>query len=192
MWSVAPLLLAPVVALYGPSVGVNGTVHVQTQDTLFSLDKNGALLWQFEVPWKDPDERSWIEQHAEGVNGTVYLHVNNRDIDPRTFSGSLIALDGSDGVMKWNYTMVGLILGLPGMDMEVGVDGTVYMKICTVWHDVVGYSACMRFQTVALSSDGSLKWSLETFNPELPYDPFQGFYKFQAATQGVDGTVFLN
>ena len=49
MRSVLPLLLAPVGALRGLSVGVNGALHVQGQNVLYSLDKNGALLWQFEV-----------------------------------------------------------------------------------------------------------------------------------------------
>ena len=190
MWSVAPLLLAPVVALYGPgpSVGVNGTLHVQTQDALYALDKKGALLWRFEVPC-DRQGYGCLVQHLEGVNGTVYLTVlsGNRSSSP---SGSLIALDGSDGVMKWNYTVAGLgdaftheMLG----DIEVGADGTVYMKICSE-----PYCWGKGMQTVAVGSDGNPKWAFESFNPWHMTNASVFLREDKPATLGVDGTVFLH
>ena len=191
MRSVLPLLLAPVGALRGLSVGVNGALHVQGQNVLYSLDKNGALLWQFEVSCID--SHWWgtdcLLQHAEGVNGTVYLTVlsGNRSSSP---SGSLIALDGSDGVMKWNYTVAGLgdaftheMLG----DIEVGADGTVYMKICSST-----YCHGKGMQTVAVSSDGSPKWAFESFNPWHMTNASVILREDKPATLGVDGTVFLH
>ena len=188
--SVLPLLLAPMGALRGLSVGVNGALHVQGQNVLYSLDKNGALLWQFEVSCPLEFLRSdCLFQHAEGVNGAVYLTVlsGNRSSSP---SGSLIALDGSDGVMKWNYTVAGLgsaftveMLG----DIEVGADGTVYMKICSET-----YCHGKGMQTVAVSSDGSPKWAFESFNPWHMTNASVFLREDKPATLGVDGTVFLH
>ena len=101
MWSVAPLLLAPVVALYGPSVGVNGTLHVQTHDALFSLDKKGALLWRFEVPC-DRQRYGCLALHLDGVNGTVYLAVWGERWDAN-YTSSLNALDEMEQHGGWTF-----------------------------------------------------------------------------------------
>ena len=196
MRSVLPLLLAPVGALLGFSVGVNGALHVQSKNVLYSLDKNGALLWQFEVSCPlEFLQSDCLFQHAEGVNGTVYLTVlsGNRSSSP---SGSLIALDGSDGVMKWNYTVTGLGDAFTDEmrgDMEVGADGTVYTKICEsgkVESDTYCHGKGM--QTVAVSSDGSPKWAFESFNPWHMTNASVILREDKPATLGVDGTVFLH
>merc|ERR1711976_1015963 len=94
------------------------------------------------------------------------------------------ALNGNDGVLKWNYTLVSFACGVPA----VGRDGSLYVMTWKAGEFLTGSAQ-------ALTSNGTLKW-IQNFTVSTTKQPLllvPGDARGRdSLVLGSDGTVFAS
>ena len=146
-----------------PVVGADGTIYVGSfvQPTFggtwttytYALYPTGGLKWS--IPFT---METLTNSPAIGADGTVYMGI----------SGSLYALNPTDGSVKWSQSINSHNNYYPP---AIGADGTIY-----VGGGIPGGSSCL----YALNpTDGSVKW----------YYPTQS-YVLGTPAIGADGTIY--
>ncbi|MCE5250441.1 PQQ-binding-like beta-propeller repeat protein, partial [bacterium] len=115
-----------------PTIGVDGTVYVGSNDTyLYAVKPDGMLKWKFQTGG------DIASSPAIGADGTVYAGAWATD--------TYLYAVKSDGTLKWKFQTGGDITSSPA----IGPDGTVY----------VGSGDKYLY---AVNPDGTLKWKFQT------------------------------
>ncbi len=120
-------------ALFGPTVGPNGTIYQGSWDGYFyAINPNGTLKWRYRTDGRV----SYPSSISAG--GTIYLGGGDAHAGP---DPNAYAFDTS-GTLKWKYNTQQLRVGTPA----VLSDGSVYLPAPPL--------------LIALDSLGNLKWTI--------------------------------
>ena len=131
-------------AIIGPVVGADGTIYYcPKNDTLYALSSSGSLKWIFNIDDKIGDNNEYIYDIALDNDGNIYLSGYRK----------FIYAIKSDGTLNWKYDHSGDYGGL----INIGPDGTIYIA--------AGFFAGADSKLIALDTDGSLKWTFDSFVP---------------------------
>lgn len=145
------------------TLGSDGVLHSQFNNSLYAVNNDGSTKWIFEG-----HHNGSIGAHIEGLNSTIYATWKG---GLHTQPDTLFALDALDGSIKWKREMDGLrkLSEYPAL----AKDGTIYLTSALVH--------CVNGTTIdAIDSVGDVKW---TFN-------ITGCGGLR--TIGADGTLFVN
>ena len=93
----------------GPAIGSDGSIYAGSYESLWAIDSNGTMKWQFVS-----DASMWTCP-AIAADGTVYMGLDNN---------TLLAIN-PDGTEKWVFDTGEYIYG---SNPTVGSDGTVYIS----------------------------------------------------------------
>lgn len=108
-----------------PAIAKDGTIYaVGTNNTVYALNQNGTLKWTAAYSALGGFASSAI---ALANDGTVYVSAKlNTPVAPDTLAdGIFMALNPSDGSVKWSVTLVDTNVEQGGP--AVAADGTVYL-----------------------------------------------------------------
>lgn len=101
-----------------PTVGKDGTIYVGSRKKLLAVNPNGTIKWKL-----DGGDGMYTTPLI-GADGTIY--VTHREV--------CYAIN-PDGTVKWEFDGASV-----GIDLAVGIDGSVYMGSNSVWQKSILYA----------------------------------------------------
>ncbi len=148
-----------------PAVRPDGVVYVPA-GSLFALDANGSLMWE----WTPPSDAVGGAP-AIGSNGTIFVN---------SFGHSLYAIN-VDGTLNWSYKAGDCCSVDVPSSPAIGRDGTIY----------AGETVLDDGMVLAFTPDGTLKWDAhQGRDPSALSIGGDGTIYFGAYTDGIAGPLY--
>jgi len=154
-----------------PTIGLDGTVYVAINVTLYVFHPDGTVKWQYNIMKNPrPDGTSALSSPALDIDGTIYFGDEE---------GIFHAVD-PDGNRKWTYDIAQGRECYIRSSPCIGADGTIYVGTKVV--------PGVQVQFVALNPNGTLKWVYEPHDRNINE---QGNDIYSSPAIGSDGTIYF-
>lgn len=125
---------------YGsPSIDNDGTIYVTGYESVFAINQNGTIKWQY-YPGSESEDQPQTKP-AISSDGTIYVGVSAGYPYDNAY---LVAINSSDGKEKWRKTLISQDRsGWTRSSPVIGKDGTVY--IGTYISDIESFGCLFAF-----------------------------------------------